>query len=269
MLNTMTFALMRALAAITLAIALCQPAHAGRSCEDKPPNPQSVTRGLALAERTRNALDSSGARVVLLARSGQDLSKYGLRYSHLGWAYKSEAGQWLIVHKLNSCGSADASIYRQGLGEFFLDDPFRFEAAWIVPTPDVQERLYPLLQDNAQVAVLNTRAYSIVSYAWATRYQQSNQWALELLAQAVDPDIRSREQAQAWLRYKNYQPSVLRIDALTRLGGRISAANVAFDDHPNEKRFSDRIETVTVDSMFAWLVAARLANGVGVQRVQG
>lgn len=269
MLNTMTFALMRALAAITLAIALCQPAHAGRSCEDKPPNPQSVTRGLALAERTRNALDSSGARVVLLARSGQDLSKYGLRYSHLGWAYKSEAGQWLIVHKLNSCGSADASIYRQGLGEFFLDDPFRFEAAWIVPTPDVQERLYPLLQDNAQVAVLNTRAYSIVSYAWATRYQQSNQWALELLAQAMDPDIRSREQAQAWLRYKNYQPSVLRIDALTRLGGRISAANVAFDDHPNEKRFSDRIETVTVDSMFTWLVAARLANGVGVQRVQG
>lgn len=33
----------------------------------------------------------------------------------------------------------------------------------------------------------------------------------------------------------------------------MTAANVAFDDHPNEKRFSDRIETVTVDSVFAWL----------------
>lgn len=268
MFNAMTSSAIRACAAITLTLLLSVPAHAGRSCEDKPPNPQSVTRGLALAERTRNALDASGASVVLLARSGQDLSKYGLRYSHLGWAYKSESGQWLIVHKLNSCGSADASIYRQGLGEFFLDDPFRFEAAWVAPNTDVQEKLYPLLRDNAQVSALNTRAYSIVSYVWATRYQQSNQWALELLAQAMDPDIRTREQAQAWLRYKNYQPSVLRIDALTRLGGRISAANVAFDDHPNEKRFSDRIETVTVDSMFTWLVAAKLANGVAVQRLQ-
>jgi hypothetical protein len=40
---------------------------------------------------------------------------------------------------------------------------------------------------------------------------------------------------------------------LTRLGARASAANVAFDDHPNEKRFGDRIETVTVDSVFQWL----------------
>lgn len=250
----------RAALAIGLTTLLCLPAYAGRSCEDKPPDPQSVSRGLTLAERTRSALDASGASVVLLARSGQDLSKYGLRYSHLGWAYKGANGQWLIVHKLNTCGSADASIYRQGLGEFFLDDPFRFETAWVVPTTDLQTRLLPLLQDNAKVATLHTKAYSIVSYVWATRYQQSNQWALELLAQAMDADIRSREQAQAWLRYKNYQPSVLRIDALTRLGGRISSANVAFDDHPNEKRFSDRIETVTVDSMFTWMSASRLGT---------
>jgi hypothetical protein len=35
---------------------------------------------------------------------------------------------------------------------------------------------------------------------------------------------------------------------------------VAFDDHPNEKRFSDRIETVTVDSVFAWLPRAGLST---------
>ncbi len=50
-----------------------------------------------------------------------------------------------------------------------------------------------------------------------------------------------------------YEPTALRIGALTRLGGRVTAANVAFDNHPNEKRFADRIETVTVDSVFAWL----------------
>ena len=38
----------------------------------------------------------------------------------------------------------------------------------------------------------------------------------------------------------------------------MTAANVAFDDHPNDKRFSDRIETVTVDSVFSWLQRAQM-----------
>ncbi|MDZ7813277.1 MAG: DUF2145 domain-containing protein [Ideonella sp.] len=32
----------------------------------------------------------------------------------------------------------------------------------------------------------------------------------------------------------------------------MTTANVAFDDHPNAKRFANRIETITVDSMFSW-----------------
>jgi hypothetical protein len=40
----------------------------------------------------------------------------------------------------------------------------------------------------------------------------------------------------------------------------MSAANIAFDDHPNAKRFSDRIETVTVDSVLAWLVRSGLGG---------
>ena len=128
----------------------------------------------------------------------------------------------------------------------------------MVPTPALQDALHALLQDRTRLLAMHVKAYSIVSYAWASKYQQSNQWALETLALAMDGQIRSREQAQAWLKYKNYQPTVLKISALTRLGGRMTAANIAFDDHPNEKRFSDRIETVTVDSMFAWMVEAKL-----------
>jgi hypothetical protein len=102
--------------------------------------------------------------------------------------------------------------------------------------------------------------YSIVSYAWGRKYQQSNQWAIETLAAAMEPGVNSRERAQAWLQFKAYEPTVLRIGPLTRLGGRLTAAaNVAFDDHPNDKRFSDRIETVTVDSVFDWLPRAQLA----------
>jgi hypothetical protein len=238
-------------------------AFAGRSCEERAPTALAVTRGLELAQKTSGALDASGADVVVLARAGQDLRKWGLRYSHLGFAYREQdvqgAGVWRIVHKLNHCGTADAALYRQGLGEFFLDDPWRYEAAWVVPTREVQDKLLPLLHDNERVATLNVKPYSIVSYAWGDRYQQSNQWATETLALAMQGG-GSRAAAQAWLKSRGYVPSTLHIDALTRLGGRLTAANVAFDDHPPEKRFSDRIETTTVDSVFAWLERSGLGG---------
>ena len=246
--------------AIVAATALPLQAQAGRSCEQVKPTPAVIIKGMELAERTSQALDASGARVVILARAGQDLGKYGLRYSHLGLAYKTEAGPWRVVHKLNQCGTAVADVYRQGLGEFFLDDLWRYEAAWVVSTPAVQAQLMAALDGpSARLVRLHAAPYSIVSYAWGQKYQQSNQWAVETLAAAMEPaTIANRAQAQAWLQFKGYEPTTLRLGPLTRLGGRVGSANVAFDDHPNDKRFSDRIETVTVDSVFAWLPRAGL-----------
>ncbi|HUD34154.1 MAG TPA: DUF2145 domain-containing protein [Variovorax sp.] len=249
-------------AAALVAVLLPLQAHAGRSCEQRQPSIEPIVRGMTLAERTSQALDASGARVVVLARSGQDLGRYRLRYSHLGIAYKSDDGPWRVVHKLNQCGTATGAVYRQGLGEFFLDDLWRYEAAWVVPTPAVQERLLAALhKPKARLLRFDIAPYSVVSYAWGRKYQQSNQWAIETLAGALEPSIiATRPQAQAWLQYQGYEPTTLRLGPLARLGGRIRAANVAFDDHPGEQRFSDRIETVTVDSVFAWLVKAGLGG---------
>lgn len=241
-------------------------AHAGRSCESrKPIAPQVIERGMKLAEQTSLALDAEnakwGTRVVALGRAGQDLGKYNLRYSHFGWAYKTPEGPWRVAHKLNECGTASGYLYRQGLGEFFLDDLWRYEAVYAVPTPEVQQRLLDVLIDKNRTKTLQHQPYSMVSYAWGQKYQQSNQWALETLALAMEPTtVRTRQQAQAWLQFKGYEPSTLKLGPLTRLGGRATAANIAFDDHPGEKRFSDRIETVTVDSVLAWLQRAQLAS---------
>jgi hypothetical protein len=247
-----------------LALLISSAAQAGRSCDGKPLNARGIERGMDLAQRTAAALDAehrrSGASVVVLARAGQDLSKYGLRYSHLGWAYKTPEGPWRVLHKLNQCGSSVGSIYRQGLGEFFLDDPWRHEAAWAVPEPAWQAPLHALLNDRARSIALHTRDYNMVSYPWSTRYQQSNQWALETLATAAEPGVSTRDQAQAWLSFKGYQPTTLRLGAMTRLGARVGSAHVAFDDHPPEKRFTDRIDTVTADSVFDWLTRSGLAR---------
>ncbi|MDQ7745233.1 DUF2145 domain-containing protein [Hydrogenophaga pseudoflava] len=257
--------------ALTLAVLLlgATAAHAGRSCEQRSLTPQTLTQGLELAQRTAQALDAefarSGARVVVLGRAGQDLSKYQLRYSHLGWAYKTAEGPWRVLHKLNQCGTASGSIYRQGLGEFFLDDLWRHEAVWSVPAPQLQAPLYALLHDRGRSLRLHERDYNMVAYAWGTRYQQSNQWALETMAIAAEPGVTNRAQAQAWLGFKGYQPSTLRLGPMTRLGASAGSAHIRFDDHPNAKRFSDRIETVTVDSVLDWL--ARSGLGSAPQRI--
>jgi hypothetical protein len=257
-------------AAVGVAFALvATAAMAGRSCEARPPTALAVTRAMDLAERTATRLTQSGADVVVLARAGQNLSEYGIRYSHLGFAYREGEGRtavWRVVHKLNECGTAHASLFRQGLGEFFLDDLWQYEAAMVVPAPRTQAHLRALLVDNAAVARLDTPAYSVVAYPWSSRYQQSNQWAIETLALAEDPAAATRERAQAWLRLHGYEPTTLHLSAFKRLGARMTRANVAFDDHPNEKRFSDRIETVTVDSVFRWLERDGLAGSVTVIR---
>ncbi len=255
---------LRFIVVIAIGTVMTMNAHAGRTCEEKKPTVQAIERSLTLAERTMNALDASGNKVVILARAGQDLSKYGLYYSHLGFAYRQPDGKggylWRVLHKLNHCGTSTSAIYRQGLGEFFLDDLWRYEAAWVAPTPEVQERLLTVLLDGSRAVAMNHKPYSVVSYAWGRKYQQSNQWATETIASAMSPAAVSRASAQAWLQSQGYQPTVLKIGPLTRLGGRMTAANVAFDDHPNEKRFSDRIETVTVDSVFSWLQRSGLGG---------
>ncbi len=91
----------------------------------------------------------------------------------------------------------------------------------------------------------------MVAFPWAVKYQNSNQWLAEVLAAAWAPPgtVFSRAQAQAWLKHSGYQPTLLRLGPMERLGGRMFRANIAFDDHPNELRFSDQIYTVTVESI--------------------
>lgn len=250
---------MKFVAALLLAVAAS--AHAGRPCEEKPQTTRQVEQGLALAQATAKQLDASGAQVLILARAGQDLSKYGVQWSHLGFVYKdSNAGVWRVMHKLNHCGTDHAALYRQGLGEFFLDKPYRYDAAFVVLKPELQQALLPVLTDNARVARMNERRYSMVAYPFATTYQQSNQWVLETLAGAAAPNINNRRDAQAWLKAMGYMPTDLHLSTLTRLGGRLTQANIAFDDHPSERRFASHIDTVTVDSMFAWLPRVNLSE---------
>ncbi len=259
--------LRRMVAALAGALLVAGTAQAGRSCEDRPLTTGQLVRGMELAAQAAANFDLNGDRVVAIGRAGKDLSKYGLRWSHMGWAYRTDDGAWRVVHKLNQCGTAHAGLYRQGLGQFFMDDLWRYDMVSARLTPEVQARLLPLLRYDRALQRMDEPRYSMVAYAWGQRYQQSNQWALETFALAMAPEqVFDRGSAQDWLRRSGYQPSTLVLGPLARLGGRIGNANIAFDDHPAEKRFSDRIETVTVDSVMPWLTRGGWASSYAVIR---
>ena len=201
-----------------------------------------------------------GNAINALAQAERSLDRLGLLHEQLlDVAARRDAQGWRVLHKLNQCGTAEGALYRQGLGEFFMDNPFRYEATVVALQPALQARLLPLLRSNERAAQLNERRYNMLAYPWSTTYQQSNQWAIETLAMAAAPNgAPTRLAAQAWLQHQGYQPTTLHLGPLTRLGARATAANIAFDDHPDALRFSDRINTVTVDSVLDWLARTQL-----------
>ncbi len=245
--------LLPALACLAL---LVGRAEAGQTCSENPPTAETLQKALRLALKARDALEASGAEAALIGRVGQDLSKYRLRYSHLGFVWRDHPqGRWLVVHELNQCGTAGSDLFNEGLGNFFLDDLFAWEALIVVPGEDWQKKIAAGLREGRFVR-LHEANYNMLAYPFSTRYQNSNQWALEALADALGPGpFAGRAEAQQWLQTNGYAPTTLDIPALTRLGGRMFRANIAFDDHPSERRWAGKIDTVTVESVFAFAAA--------------
>ncbi len=173
----------------------------------------------------------------------------------MGFAWRDHPdGRWTVVHELNTCATAESSLYAEGPGSFFLDDPFRYEAQVVVPDIETQHRLATILAGDLPRA-MHERRYNVVAYPFATQYQNSNQWLLEVLASALARDfvVADRGAAQHWLKAAGYRPTTLEIPTMTRLGGRLFKANVAFDDHPFDRRMAGRIDAVTVESVIDFL----------------
>ncbi|WP_269533231.1 DUF2145 domain-containing protein [Chitinimonas sp. BJYL2] len=250
----------RSLALSGLLLTLALPAQAGKGCDERPVGPDELAQALNLALMVRNQLDRSTEQVVIIARIGRDMSQYGLRYSHAGFAWRDHPkGRWFLVHELNECNGDRSSLYHEGLGNLFIDIHAPEALVLTLPT-SLQARLLPWLQ---QPHTLHQAHYNVVAYPFSTRYQNSNQWLLESLAAAMAPEgtVRDRASAQRWLQGAGYRPSTLRLNTFKRLGGRLFSENVEFNDHPPARRFAGKIDVVTVESIEAFLRQQRQLVG--------
>ncbi len=228
-------------------------AHAGQACEEKQSSVATFVSGMKLAENTLAALEASDAQVVLIARVGQDLSRQGLRYSHMAYVWRDHPkGRWLVVHELNDCGTAQSALYDEGLGNFFFD-VFAHEASILIPSAQSQARIVAMLASKASRALHSPR-YNMLAYAFSTQYQNSNQWVLETYAaSASEFEIKDRAKAQQWLKLAGYVPITVHVPTAQRLGARLFRANVEFDDHPFGRRAAGQIDTVTVESVMRFV----------------
>jgi hypothetical protein len=232
-------------------------AHAGKQrCVAGEQSVSAMVNGMTLAAQTRQALDKANVKVGIIARAGQDLSKYKQYYSHIGFVYRDTKDPnkpvWRVVHKLNHCGSSRADLFRQGLIEFFTDDPFEL-ATTIVPfKPGVAQQVINAITNPERLSLMHEPSYSLVANPWSVKYQQSNQWVTETLAMSVNRQIERRVQAQQWLSFSGYEPDSLKISTFAQFGAELTKGNVRFDDHPRRDRVRQRIRTTTADSVLRW-----------------
>lgn len=139
------------------------------------------------AAEVKSVLDASGAGVALVSRSGLDLSRFHIRYSHAGLSLKdSPNGAWSVRQLYFACDEGRPRVFDQGLSGFLLgtDDPDTGYLSVVLLPPGPAARAEAAGRDNAESLRLLARTYSANAYAFGRRYQNCNQWLIELLATA-------------------------------------------------------------------------------------
>ncbi len=263
---------MRAGAAALLAATLVagflttgQAARAGGSCAEYEISGAEMVRRVDWAARIAEQLEALNPELALIARIGSDVGEYGLHYTHVGFVWRDHPkGRWGLVHVLRACAKRRSEIFDQGLLNFLLDDPFALDVLILEPTPELQRAIAGRLASN-DARDFHGRRYSTIAYPFTTRYQNSNQWLLELLAAAqgdlAGERVDDRGQAQKILARHGYHGSVLRIPPLKRMLARFVRADMAFDDHPREAAWRGEFETITVASIRRDLALNALLSG--------
>lgn len=194
-------------------------------------------RLLRFAAVLREELAGDGDSVALVSRSGLDLSRFGIRYSHASLAWRSEEGAWSARQLYYACDESRPRIFDQGLAGFAMgtDDPKVGYLSIVRLPPESVLALRPALLDRPRVQNMLAAQYSANAYAYSTRYQNCNQWVMEMLAAgwgdlADGDDLRER--AQRWLREQQYAPEPVDVDSRLLMLASYFVPLVHLSDHP-------------------------------------
>lgn len=255
-----------ALALLAVLSGLAAPAQAGvlRYCD----TPTALGHGqrdrlFRFAGIVRDELEGSGQRLALVSRSGLDLSRFDMRYSHAGVSLKANAvAPWSVRQLYYDCEEHRPRIFDQGLTAFLLgmsDDNGGYLSVVLLPE-GAANALEPAALDDRLALRLLAGTYSANAYVWGRQYQNCNQWVAELLASAwggSDPEGDSRAQAQAWLRAQGYEASTFRVPFAPLMWAVALTPWLHHSDHPSED-LQQALYRVSMPASIEAFVQARL-----------
>ena len=270
---------MRWLRGLALAglLALSAAAHAfSFEVCDRPHEPSADQRDVMLrfAAIVREQLAASGHDVALVARSGLDLHRLDVRYSHSAVALADNDGRpWSVRELYYSCEDHKPRVYDEGLTGFLLgtDDPDTGYVSLVFLPPERGAALRTTAVDKHHALGVLGASYSANAYPFSTRHQNCNQWVMELLADAwgaggIDAasDADARARAQAWLRAQGYLPTVFTVGAhpMTWLADLVPW--LANDDHPPHEVAHNRYN-VSMPASIETFVQARVPAATRVE----
>ena len=205
-------------------------------------------RLLRFAALVKQELNGSGETVALISRSGLDLHRFGVRYSHAGVSLEASGNApWSVRQLYYACDEQRPRLYDQGLSGFLLgtDDPTVGYVSIVLPKGAAAAALERAALDTSRALRLLAGTYSANAYPFSLTYQNCNQWVVELLATgwgALDdtPDLRAR--AQRWLAQRGYEPAAINVShGLMFVEPFVPLVHL--DDHPQEDLQQLRVRT--------------------------
>lgn len=217
---------------------------------------------LQFAAVVRQAAQDSGEQIALISRSGLNLSRFGVRYSHSGVLLATDGDvPWSVRQLYYDCEQGKPRLFDQGLAGFLVSaeaPSLAFVSIVFLPQSQADD-LRHAASDRARFAPLLAAQYSANAYPFSLRYQNCNQWVAELLASAwrtpspapAASDLR--EHAQQWLRQTGYAPEPITIDShLTKLVAGFMPL-VHLDDHPPADRLGMQLQTSLPTDIERWV----------------
>lgn len=226
-------------------------------------------RLLRFAAVVREELGSTEDGAALISRSGLDLSRFRIRYSHAAVAWRSDSGAWAARQLYYACDESRPRIYDQGLAGFTMgmDDPSAGYISIVRLPAEATQSLRRASLDTPRVLNLLAASYSANAYPFSLRYQNCNQWVAELLAVAWGgladgADLRGR--AQRWLHDADYAPEPVNVDSHALMFASAFVPMLHLDDHPESDRFAMKLR-VSLPSALEAFVRERLP---GSERIE-
>lgn len=217
----------------------------------------NAEQAAAFSKQIEHDLAAKGARLAIVFRTGEprEMLPEGITYTHGGfWAYvpiTTEDSRVLHGYAIYNLYHGDGKRLAVDKSYLHQDFPFDFASASgvddvgvIIPTPEMQRRILTIM-DSADYRKLHITDYSLVSNPLDIKYQNCNEFMLDVIASAAW-NTTDMAQIKANLK-KHFKPTVVKTSSLERLFAPMMHKEIKTDDQDS------KIVTATYDSMAAFM----------------